>query len=178
MPGVGFFNSGPVAGASQPHRHMQAVPLDTFGSTFSPPVEELLAQHLTGRSGDDAGARTVPGLPFAHALALLPVLPSAAALASAYAHVLAHSGARTGGFGSGEGDGPYNLLLGRRWMLAVPRSSPRFDDDHSGGGPAVEVNGLAFLGCLLVRGSALFAAPVDVLTAVTRPRFPTAEGAA
>jgi ATP adenylyltransferase len=41
---------------------------------------------------------------------------------------------------------PYNLLVTRRWMLAVPRSRERFD--------SISVNALGFAGSLFVRDAA------------------------
>jgi ATP adenylyltransferase len=40
-------------------------------------------------------------------------------------------------------DGPYNLLVTRRWMLVVPRSREHFD--------SISVNALGFAGSLFVR---------------------------
>jgi ATP adenylyltransferase len=58
---------------------------------------------------------------------------------------------------------PYNLLVTRRWMLAVPRSRERFD--------SISVNALGFAGSLFVRDAAEMqrlreAGPMSVLKQV------------
>ena len=58
---------------------------------------------------------------------------------------------------------PYNLLVTRRWMMAVPRARERWD--------GVSVNALGFAGSLLVRDAGELArlraaGPMRVLAAV------------
>ncbi|MFD1559808.1 DUF4922 domain-containing protein [Paraburkholderia silviterrae] len=85
---LGFYNGGPQAGASQPHKHLQAVPLPLDAAGMAVPVETLLDAApadavAAGAAGVDAAAAyaaaadaataavRVPGLPFAHAFARL-----------------------------------------------------------------------------------------------------------
>jgi ATP adenylyltransferase len=131
---LGFYNAGQQAGASQPHKHLQLVPLP-LGTDRPPaartrlPIESLL----------DTGL-----LPFAYARASLPD--------------------RSRGLGADPGDqlellyrqlieelsldggcgprGPYNLLLTRDWMLIVPRTCDAWD--------GIAINALGFAGALLV----------------------------
>ena len=131
---LGFYNAGQQAGASQPHKHLQLVPLP-LGTDRPPaartrlPIESLL----------DTGL-----LPFAYARASLPD--------------------RSRGLGADPGDqlellyrqlleelrldggcgprGAYNLLLTRDWMLIVPRTCDAWD--------GIAINALGFAGALLV----------------------------
>jgi len=56
MPGCGglaYFNHGPLSGMSQPHKHVQAVPLPLEGCSEAVPMGPLVAAGLEGR---EAGA--------------------------------------------------------------------------------------------------------------------------
>jgi len=70
--GLGFYNGGPAAGASQRHKHLQIVPLPLDESGSPLPIEPLLAAaRMDGFIG------TIPGLPFPHAFARLDPLVGA-----------------------------------------------------------------------------------------------------
>lgn len=45
--GVGFFNSNKYAGASQPHRHLQFIPLDSIWSLRNPDATYVSSIQLT-----------------------------------------------------------------------------------------------------------------------------------
>jgi ATP adenylyltransferase len=91
--GLGFYNAGAVAGASQRHKHLQVVALPLGRGPEPLPL----------------GARIAAGdLPFAHGRARLTG-GGAAELLAAYRELAA---ARPG---------PYNLLVGDGWLLHVPR---------------------------------------------------------
>jgi ATP adenylyltransferase len=153
--GVGFFNSGPRAGASQPHKHLQLVPPLGEGPGRAP-LEAVL-----GRARRDGDTFRVPGLPFDHALARLQSASAGGGQAAASAcRTLLRS------LFPGDEPGPYNLLVTRDWMLAAPR--------RRGAWQGVEVNALGFAGSLLVRSVEQLAAvrrvgPMAVLRAVGRP---------
>lgn len=142
--GLAFYNSGPTAGASQRHKHLQQVtlPLGPGGAPLpiAPWISEARAlpfRHALGRlTAGDPGAR--------HALyrALLSEL----------------------GLERGERTLPYNLLATREWLLVVPRSACAAH--------GVEVNALGFAGSLVCRDAAQRDAvarhgPVAILQAVT-----------
>jgi ATP adenylyltransferase len=59
---LGFYNGGPEAGASQPHKHLQIAPLPLDDITPQLPIEPLLASACM-----DGSVGTVPGLGFSHA---------------------------------------------------------------------------------------------------------------
>lgn len=143
--GLGFYNGGIAAGASQPHKHLQIVPLPLARDGPTIPIEPLLT---TVRPKRRAGK--IPGLAFLHAFARLdPLLvdrPLAAARATLdrYHTMLDAVGLKAVQIG-GEirQSAPYNLLLTREWMLLVPRSKESFE--------SIPVNALGFAGSLFVR---------------------------
>jgi ATP adenylyltransferase len=155
--GLGFYNAGEAAGASQRHKHLQVVPLPLGSGDAFPLAERLEA--LAPREGV-----AVPrGLPFPVALASLEALDrcrpdaAAAALEALYREMLRRTGVVPG-------RAPYNLLATRRWLWLVPRSRP----DWQG----IAVNALGFAGALLVPDDAALArlravGPLALLRAVT-----------
>jgi ATP adenylyltransferase len=121
--GLGFFNSGPVAGASQPHRHVQLVPVPIGAGPEPVPLAARIA----------SGA-----LPFEHAFSAVDGRDASAAF-GVYCRHLEDLGL-VAGAGPPE---PYNFLVTREWMLTVPRRRERVD--------GIPINALAFAGALLVR---------------------------
>jgi len=142
--GIGFYNAGPEAGASQTHKHLQVVPLPLDENTPPVPVEALFDQV---RSPDGIG--TVPGLPFRHAFARFDLMDEGAAqrATDCYRALLDAAGIGTLDVqGVAHQAVPYNLLVTRRWMLAVPRAAERVE--------GISVNALGFAGSLFVRDAA------------------------
>jgi ATP adenylyltransferase len=141
---LAFYNSGPEAGASQRHRHLQLVPVPLGPGPARLPIDALLA-----RARLEGGRGRAPGLPFRHALAraddLAALPPPRAAALALERHRELLAAARAGGPA-----GPYNLLLTREWMLAVPRTRESFE--------SVSVNALGFAGSLFVPDEARLAA--------------------
>ena len=117
--GLGFYNGGPEAGASQPHKHLQIVPLPLGRPGPSLPIEPLLA---AARFRDD-GIGTVPGLPFLHAFARIEGSREMAAQRASerYRALLDATGLHP--VDAGRQPAPYNLLVTRDWLLLVPRSA-------------------------------------------------------
>jgi len=166
FPGLGFYNGGREAGASQEHKHLQLAPLVLGPGQNELPIEPLLRDVRTS-----AGVGTVRGLPFRHAYAVLTAAtwaqPERAGelLAELYRDLC-----RTAGIEGRELDGerrqcaPYNLLLTRKWMLLVPRSREHY--------ASISVNALGFAGSLLVKDKAQLervrnTGPMRVLREVT-----------
>lgn len=142
--GLGFYNSGVAAGASQPHKHIQVVPFPLAGEGPAIPMEPLLEKY----ENEDL-TTTLPGLPFVHAFqrheVTLAARPTAATmLHRRYLHMLERTAltARGGQEGSAFPK-PYNLLLTRGWMLVVPRTREHFN--------SISINALGFAGSLFVR---------------------------
>ncbi|WP_322043129.1 phosphorylase [Paraburkholderia sp. J67] len=162
---LGFYNGGEEAGASQPHKHLQAVPLPLDATGPAAPVEALFgAVHVQD------GVGCVRGLPFAHAFAPLDLTTgdAAPALLQTYRRLL-----HAAGIGAIDVDGvahqgaPYNLLVTRRWMLVVPRTAERVE--------GISLNALGFAGSLFVRDAHQLdtlarIGPMTALTRVARPR--------
>ncbi len=146
--GLAFYNAGPEAGASEPHKHLQLVPLPLGPGAWGVPMEALFD------SWSAAGAvLQLLRLPFRHAFALLePSLDDRERAAdrthALYRAAMAAIGAVEEGAANDEPErtAPYNLLVTRRWMLAVPRSRERYD--------SISVNALGFAGSLFVRDAA------------------------
>lgn len=124
---LGFYNGGSEAGASQPHKHLQVVPLPLGDDREPVPLEPYVGR-----------------LPFLHAVAKLEGEwpPSPAVLVRSYQHLW-----RACGF-TLEGEQqpvPYNLLVTRRRMWLVPRRQESYE--------GIEVNALGFAGALLATGA-------------------------
>jgi len=160
--GLGFYNAGPAAGASQRHKHLQLIPLSALPKPRLP-IEPLL------RSVQMAGATgTVPGLPFLHAYA--PMEPAwinqrrdgASSLLACY-----HSLLRSVGLSVEAPSAPYNLLVTKQWLLLVPRSQEFFE--------GISINALGFAGALLLKDAAQLEilrtrGPMTALQRVALPR--------
>jgi len=168
--GLGFYNAGSAAGASQRHKHLQLIPLPALTEPRLP-IEPLL------RSVKMAGATgIVPGLPFLHAYT--PVEPdwidprgdSASSLLASYHSLLRAVGLSVEAtVGSPAPTAPYNLLVTRQWLLLVPRSEEYFE--------GISINALGFAGALLVKDTAQLAmlrkqGPMSALQRVALPREP------
>jgi ATP adenylyltransferase len=152
-PGLVFFNSGPDAGASQSHRHLQFLP------GFNAPVAGLVEQPETPWVAGRAAA-----LPFAHRLYGLPADafdgPAettdrlTACLRDAYAAL---------NFGEGPVLPGYNLLMTRDWFMVIPRRVETV--------AGVSMAALGFAGVIGLRSVDQFAAvesvgPMAMLVAV------------
>jgi len=133
--GLAFYNGGRQAGASQPHKHLQMIPLPMTPGESRFPTEPFLA-HATGAAGE----MTSPDLPFRHAIASVDPSwidrPESAGEATrrVYRAVRDRLGITSG---------PYNLLVTREWLVVVPRSRERFG--------SMSINALGFAGSFFVR---------------------------
>ena len=134
-PGLIFYNSGPIAGASQPHRHLQWIPfpLGENGETF--PLASLFKQALENPQTN----------PFKLAIAPL----TADILGSddggkhchqIYTQLLQQLDLQPE---PGQNPRPYNLLMTADFLSLIPRTQESYQ--------GIEVNALGFAGGLLVR---------------------------
>ena len=130
MDGLAFYNGGVIGGASQPHKHLQLVPV---GFTEFP-----LAARLHALAAGSPGPVTDPTLPFVHAALSLQnhTLFEAWNLLRATLELCPVPGPGV------VQDAPYNLLFTRDWMALLPRIR-----EHAHG---ISVNALGFAGSLLV----------------------------
>lgn len=161
--GLGFYNGGAPAGASQRHKHVQWVPpaaenasLRMFRSVLDPDVrEQTVFVHLQ--------------LPMQHCFVKvragqgLDENESAQSLLRGYQRALETLRLNA------DSDGllpPFNMLVEDGWMLLVPRSQEHFS--------GVSLNALSFGGVLYVRNQEQIealrqAGPLTALTAVACP---------
>lgn len=142
FPSLAFYNGGRVAGASQPHKHMQVIPLPI--SAAHP--QATLARFLAESSTRDDAPRRLDSLPYAHAFATLTHAgresrPIGRAAWNAYEGMIDEFALK--GSGSERAAAPYNLLATRDWILVVPRRAERFQ--------GISMNALAFLGAFLAK---------------------------
>ena len=131
--GLWFFNSGPNAGASQPHRHLQLLPRGAG--------EPICARQDWFRRCAAGSTAQADGLLFRSSR----VAPLTSPLTGEMLHQIYLSIAGELGLGSPSNDscprGAYNLLLSRQWMAIVRRQTE--------GIRGFSVNALGFAGSLL-----------------------------
>jgi len=146
---VAFYNGGTVAGASQPHKHLQVVTLP-----LSPRAPIPMAARMSGEA---------PDLPFPNAFARI-ASREPLRLLDCYRNLLDRAGIHAiARDGVERQSAAYNMLLAEDWMLVVPRAHERF--------AGIAVNSIGFLGALFTRDEREFAAvretgPMTVLEKV------------
>lgn len=139
--GLGFYNGGEAAGASQRHKHLQYVPLPLAPEGPSIPIEPVLEE-----ASQESGG-SLSRLPFRNVFFRHDVLPGsfeagAGFFFDRYSRMLALSGLRTPSKdGLVDQSAPYCLLATRRWMFLVPRSTEFYK--------GISINSLGYAGCLL-----------------------------
>jgi ATP adenylyltransferase len=169
--GLGFYNSGEAAGASQRHKHLQLVPLPIAPEEgLDIPLERVLPfaqwQDTMTSDGESLRMGTIPSLPFVHAVIRFDLdfaspLAAAQLLFASYQQLLAKLGVA-----QQTAIGAYNLLVTRQWMLMVPRTQEKFE--------FISVNALGFAGTLFVRNQEQLQrlkaiSPLKVLAGVAVP---------
>ena len=150
FPGAGgllYFNRGPLSGASQPHKHVQVVPLPLDAAeagsddTARAPFEGAALASVTAAGAPQLTVTPVRSLPVCGYAASMP--PAPGPTPTQLAACLGDLAAACGVEGGSDAATSYNLVLTRRCALAVPRSA-------AGVGP-VGVNAIGYAGSLLVR---------------------------
>lgn len=194
-PGLGFYNSGRIAGASQRHKHMQLIALT---AEVEIPIHEHVSKAARIREEQD-GCFRVPSLPFKHAVIGTGDLRSdnesdpviGAILHARYMQLLQFTIERLGVSASSwmawesstshrwppignehetAHPFPYNLLLTSSWMMLVPRQQEKFLNE-------ISVNALGFAGFLLAKNETqrdliVQHGPLNVLMQVAIPWDP------
>lgn len=142
---LGFYNSSHLAGASQKHKHLQAIPLPfgTGGGLF--PLEETVNNAVNSqRSRLDI-------FPFVHGIKDirytrgLSAAKAGRALFTEYSACLEETGLLKKE-PSAPGESlclPYNMIITGNWMMLVGRKSPGFE--------GIGINALGFSGTFLVK---------------------------
>ena len=161
--GLGFYNGGTEAGASQRHKHLQWIPEAARGAQLSVFIDGL---------PDDlpAGSTTVrEDLPWRHCFVRLPA--DADGDAAKLGGVLHEAFLRACEALELRCDRdpmrPYNLLTGSGWLVVIPRSREHCEN--------ISVNALGFAGALFVPRPELIETvrtigPLRLLTGVGFPR--------
>ncbi len=137
--GLGFYNAGEPAGASQPHKHLQVVPL-AAEIPIMPVVMTVLDEH-------DTAIATAP-FPFRHGITRLTDVDwhgdrVGDVLCDRYLALARHLDLLSTPQPTTPTSPPYNLLVTRQWMMIVPRSRSSYE--------GIPVNSLGFAGALLAR---------------------------
>ncbi|WP_394063700.1 phosphorylase [Alcaligenes sp. WGS1538] len=136
--GLGFYNGGGPAGASQRHKHTQWVPAAPGNGTLALYLDGLPADAAPGTSHRHAA------LPFAHCFIRLADTDDEALLADSL--LQAHRQACSLLDLKPDQDGllpAHNVLAGCGWMLVVPRSMELVE--------GISINALSYAGCIYVR---------------------------
>ncbi|HRL20592.1 MAG TPA: phosphorylase [Alcaligenes sp.] len=153
--GLGFYNGGGPAGASQRHKHTQWVPQAAGNGSLGMYLDALPADAAPGSDHRHVA------LPFAHCFVRLHDQNDVAALADslldAHRRACEVLGLRVGSDGLLPA---HNVLAGQGWMLVVPRSAELVD--------GISINALSYAGCIYVRtpeqiGVVRTAGPLEVL---------------
>lgn len=134
--GLLFYNAGELAGASQPHRHLQLLPAPVGEGPARTPIDAVLA---TARFTEQIGR--VASLPFHHGVARIRNERASTSELVQILHGLYLKMARA--FACDRKESPYNLLLTRDWMLFIPRRRSHWK--------LIPVNALGFAGALLAK---------------------------
>ncbi|MDJ0694296.1 DUF4922 domain-containing protein [Mastigocoleus sp. MO_188.B34] len=143
--GLVFYNGGKVAGASQPHKHLQLIKLPLIPSGLNIPIAPLLE---TAKFKGSIGSLT--GMPFLQVFVQFDPsfidspLKAAEVTLKHYHDALDAVGLLDNdGVTSGKPKGAYNFLATREWMLIIPRQKEEF--------ASISINSLGFAGSLFVR---------------------------
>jgi sulfate adenylyltransferase (ADP) / ATP adenylyltransferase len=137
--GLGFYNGGTEAGASQRHKHLQWIPDTPGGARLA-----AFAAGLPGELGCGHPASS-PALPWRHRFVRIARAAStdpadrAAALLDAFRRACDSLGIAS----ERAPMPPYNLLTAGEWLVVVPRSREQHEE--------ISVNALGFAGSLFVR---------------------------
>lgn len=141
--GLGFYNAGAVAGASQPHKHLQVIPFPLAPNSQGFPIENLVLNYRSKLK--DLEVVTVDELPYLQAIAFINTIDKcpqecAKITEEIYHQMLEYLAIENNGKTS---LGNYNLLVTKQWMMMIPRTQPKAE--------SISINSLGFAGALLVK---------------------------
>jgi ATP adenylyltransferase len=143
--GLGFYNGGEAAGASQEHKHLQMVPLPIAPEGPAVPLEPLFSDAVFENTFG-----TIPLFSFQHVFARLEdkagfsLSDKGQRTFELYRQMLETLGLETPSKDTLKIQSvPYCLLITREWMLLVPRSREFAD--------SISINSLGFAGSFFVR---------------------------
>lgn len=139
LDGLAFYNAGKLAGASQPHKHLQLIPFSDELNQFSVPIEKAIASQTL----DPSHPTSLNVFPFKQAIAPIPTHYDGQTLCEIYENLLKYLDFLNTPLTPGQQTQPYNLLITRRWMMLIHRTQDSYE--------RISVNSLGFAGALLVR---------------------------
>lgn len=159
--GLGFYNGGSEAGASQRHKHLQWVP-DAAETARLGLFTDQLPTDLP-----PFAHTALDTLPWRHTFVRLPPCGDAVSLGEAMHHAFRNGCETLGIDPAADPMPPYNFLVTRDWMSVIPRVRERHEN--------ISVNALGFAGSLFVRRpeeieTVRAIGPLRLLAAVARPR--------
>lgn len=166
--GLGFYNGGQEAGASQHHKHLQLIPFPAAAGMSALPV----AAKIAAAKDELTTQQNLSVLPFRHTIYSLqsawsasPIATIAANLFAAYRRVVAELGLN---LELAKPNLPYNLLITREWMMGIRRSQASYQ--------GIGVNSLGYAGWLLVKNQSELErlkqiGPINLLQTVSTPKL-------
>ncbi|KAF1814992.1 Ap4A phosphorylase-like protein II [Eremomyces bilateralis CBS 781.70] len=163
-----FFNSGPFSGASQPHRHLQFLPVESMDGddsqlAWAPLIDSIIASPVekAGKLAHAARFKVLPSLPCSHFGLPISEDCSFGNIYHVYRRLINHCGDQvqspetTNSPSSFDGPVPfsYNLGMVEGGMVICPRSNegaPTLDANGTVAGTAC-FNGTLLAGTLMVK---------------------------
>ncbi len=139
--GLGFYNNGKIAGASQRHKHLQLVPFPLIPELIKTPIDTIIE---TVEYQDNIGK--IPCFNFPHGISKIELQDNQNILEIAQQSLdIYHQLLKLLEISikSEENPEPYNLLITREWMMIIPRSQDKYE--------SISINSLGFAGALLVK---------------------------
>eukprot|EP00890_Picochlorum_soloecismus_P003465 jgi/Picsp_1/4119/NSC_01629-R1_ap4a phosphorylase ii len=139
--GLAYFNCGENSGASQPHKHIQCIPLPLACDDAGRPLESPFHQrfHQGAVNANEGEVFSVGGLPFVHAAFGINQSFSSKHGKKMFEYIEKQCGEsmsylakklEKGGIAWSPRSDSYNILMTREYFIVIPRSS----DDNSGVG--------------------------------------------
>lgn len=139
--GLGFYNSGKLSGASQPHKHLQLVPYPLAKEIETIPINNLVLSYKNTQE-----IITLKELPYLHSIEFFEDIQDKSCeelgqiTVEKYHKLLDRLNIKV------EDNKPsqnYNLLITKDWMMVIPRTQEKFS--------SISINSLGFTGAFLVK---------------------------
>ncbi|MGI0481586.1 ATP adenylyltransferase family protein [Geminocystis sp. CENA526] len=139
--GLGFYNSGKLSGASQPHKHLQLVPYPLAQEIETIPINNLV---LSYKNTDEIV--TLKELPFLHSIEFFENNEDKSCeelgqiTVEKYERLLERLNIK---IKDNKPSQNYNLLITKEWIMMIPRSQEKLN--------SISINSLGFAGGFLVK---------------------------
>lgn len=143
--GLGFYNSGKLSGASQPHKHLQLVPYPLAKEIETIPINDLVLSYKNSQE-----IVTLKELPYLHSIEFFEDIKNKSCeelgqiTVEKYHKLLDRLNIKI------ENNKPsqnYNLLITKDWMMIIPRTQEKYQ--------SLSINSLGFAGAFLVKNEEL-----------------------